>query len=144
MGWKLTGLLLFSRSVVSDSLWPHGLPHAGLHCPHYLPEFAQTHVYFSQWCHPTISSSVAAFSSCLQSFPASGTFPESQLFPFGGQSTGASTSSAPVLLMGIQGWFPEIRQCGRWCRSQQWYRESQRQTRLFKIWHMAYHFLDPG
>ena len=66
---------------------------------HYLPEFAQTHV--SWWCHPTISSSVVPFSSCLQSFPASGSFPMSQFFASGGQSIGAS-ASASVLTMNIQ------------------------------------------
>ena len=70
---------------------------------HYLLEFAQTHVHW--WCHPSISSSVARLSSCPQSFPASGSFPVSQLFTSGGQSTGASVS-ASVFLMSIQGWFP--------------------------------------
>ena len=59
----------------------------------------------SRWCHPTISSSVVSFSSCLQSFPTSGSFPMSRLFESGGQSTGAS-ASASVLLMNIHGWFP--------------------------------------
>ena len=71
---------------------------------HYLLEFAQTHV-LNQWRHPTISSSVTPFSSCLQSFPASGSFPMSLLFASGGQIIGASVS-ASVLPMNIQGWFP--------------------------------------
>ena len=71
---------------------------------HYLLEFAQT-LPLSQWCRPTISSSVIPFSSCLQSFPESGSFPVSRLFAPGGQSTGAS-ASASVLPMNIQGWFP--------------------------------------
>ena len=73
--------------------------------PYYLPEFAQTHVHWvgGQWCHPTISSSVIPFSSRLQSFPASGSFQMSWLFPSAGQSLGASASA---LLMNIQGWFP--------------------------------------
>ena len=72
---------------------------------HYqLPELTQTHV-LRVWCHPTMSSSVIPFSSCLQSFPASGSFPMSQLFTSGGQSIGISTS-ASVLPMNIQGWFP--------------------------------------
>ena len=78
-----------------DSLWPHGLQH-GVYsnpCP------------LSQWCHPAISSSVVPFSSCLQSFPASGSFPVSQLFTSGGQRIGAS-ASASVLPMNIWGWFP--------------------------------------
>ena len=73
---------------------------------HQLPELAETHVHQrSQWCHPTISSSIIPFFSCLQSFPASGSFPMSQFFPSGGQNTGAS-ASASVLPMNIQDWFP--------------------------------------
>ena len=70
---------------------------------HQLPELAQTHVH-CQWCHPTISSSVIPFSSCLQSFPVSGSFPMSQFFTSGGQNIGVSASSL-VLPMNIQGWF---------------------------------------
>ena len=70
-----------------------------------LPKFAQTHVHCSRWCHPTISSSVIPFSSCPQSFPASGSFPVSQLFASGGQSIAVSASTS-VLPMNIQGWFP--------------------------------------
>ena len=91
-GWNFTGnewvtwkqeyslLLLFTRSVVSNSLWPHGLQHARLPCP--LPSFrvCSNSCPVSQWCHPTIFSSVVPFSSCLQSFPASGSFLMSQLF----------------------------------------------------------------
>ena len=73
-----------------------------LHC---LLEFGQTHVHWRQWCHPTISSSVIPFSSCPQSFPASRSFPMSQLLKSGGQSIGAS-ASASVLPGNIQGWFP--------------------------------------
>ena len=72
---------------------------------HYLLEFTQTQCPLSQWCHPTISSSVAPFSSSSQSFPASGSFPMSQLFASGGQSIGAS-ASASLLPRHIQGWFP--------------------------------------
>ena len=72
---------------------------------HHLPELAQTHVYWSQWCHPTISSSIAPFSSCPQSFPASGSFLMSQFFEPGCESIVASTS-ASGLPMHIQGWFP--------------------------------------
>ena len=72
---------------------------------HYLPEFAQTHVHWSRWCHLTISSSVALFSSHSQSFPASGSFLMSHLFTSCGQSTGASVSTS-VSPMNIQGWFP--------------------------------------
>jgi len=72
---------------------------------HYLAKFAQTQCPLSRWCHPTISSSVLPFSSCLQSFPASGSFPMNQLFASGGQSIGAS-ASASVFLMNIKSWSP--------------------------------------
>ena len=66
--------LLFNRSVMSDSLWPHGLQHARLPCPSPTPGACTNSCSLSQWCHPTIWSSVVPFSSCLQSFPASGSF----------------------------------------------------------------------
>ena len=92
------------RSVVSDSLWPHGLQHARLPCPSPTPRACSNLCPSSRWCHPTISSSVVTF-SCLQSFPASGSFPMSQFFALGVQGIGAS-ASASVLPMHIQGWFP--------------------------------------
>ena len=95
--------LLFSHSVMSDSLQLHELQHTRLLCRLLSSEFCPNSRPLSQWCHPTISSSVTLFSSCLQSFPASGSFPMSQLFASGGQSTGASAS---VLPMNIQNWFP--------------------------------------
>ena len=95
----------FSHSVVSDSLWSHGLQHARPPCPSLTPGVYSNSRLLSQWCHPTISSSVTPFSSCLQSFPASGSFPMSQVFASGGQSIGAS-ASASVLPMTIQDWFP--------------------------------------
>ena len=98
-------LLLFSRSVVSDSLWPHGLQHARLPCPSPSPGACSNSYPLSQWCHPNISSSVVPFSSCLQSFQASGSFQMSQLFASDGQSIGAS-ASASVFPMNIQDWFP--------------------------------------
>ena len=98
-------LLLFSHSVVSDSLLPHGLQHARFPCPSPSPRACSNSCPLSQWCHPTVSSSVIPFSSCLQSFPASGSFPMSQLFTSGGHSIEAS-ASALVLPMKIQGWFP--------------------------------------
>ena len=98
-------LLFFSHSVVLDSLWPHGLQHARLSYPSPTPGACSNSCPSSRWCHPTISSSVLPFSSCLQSFPASGSFQMSQLFASGGQSTGAS-ASASVLLMNIQNWSP--------------------------------------
>ena len=94
----------FSCSVVFDSLWPHRLQHARLPCPSPTPGACSGLCPSSRWCHPTISSS-AVFSSCLQSFPASGTFPVSQFFASGGQNIGAS-ASASVFQMNIQDWFP--------------------------------------
>ena len=102
----LPGLLVhqFSHSVVSDSLRPHGLQHTRLPCPSPTPEACSNSDPLSRWCHPTISSSVGPFFSCLQSFPASGSFPSSQFFASGGQSIGVS-ASASVLPM-KQDWFP--------------------------------------
>ena len=94
-------LLLLSRSVVSYSLWPHGLQHASLPCPSLTPRVCSNSCPLSQWCHPTILSSVVPFSSCLQSFPTSGSFPMSRLFASGGRSIGASASSS-VFPMSIQ------------------------------------------
>ena len=88
-----------------DSLWPHGLQHTRLPCPSPLPRVCSNSSPLSLWCHLTISSSVIPFSSCLQSFPASGSFPMSWLFATGSQSVGASTS-ASVLPMNIEDWFP--------------------------------------
>ena len=87
-----------------DSLWPHGLQHARLPCPSPTPAVCSNSCPSSQWCHPTISSSVIPF-SCLQSLPASGSFQMSQFFASGGQSIGVSTS-ASVLPMNIQDLFP--------------------------------------
>ena len=95
----------FSRSVVSDSLRPHDPQHARLPCPSPSPGVHPNSCLLSQWCHPTTSSSVVPFSSCPQSFPASGSFPMSQFFTSGGQSIGVSTS-ASVLPMNIQDWSP--------------------------------------
>ena len=93
----------FSRSVMSDSLRSHGLQHARLPCPPPISGVYPNSCPLSWGCHPTISSSVIPFSSCLQSFPASRSFPKSWLFASGGQNVGASAS---VLPMNIQGWFP--------------------------------------
>ena len=95
----------FSRSVVSNSLRPCGLQHTRPPYPSPTPEVYSNSCPLSQWCHPTISSSVIPFSSCLQSFPASGSFPMSQFFASGGQSIGVS-ASVSVLPMNIQDWFP--------------------------------------
>ena len=104
--WGHIGLfLLFICSVVSDSLWPHRLQHARLPCPSPTPRACSNSCPLSQWCHPFISSSAIPFSSCLPSFPSSGSFPMSQLFKWGGQRIGAS-ASASVLPVNIQVWFP--------------------------------------
>ena len=83
----------FSHSVVSDSLTPHGLQHDRPPCPSLTPEVYPNPCASSWWCHPAISSSVVPFSSCPQSFLASGSFPMSQLFAWGGQSIGVSVSA---------------------------------------------------
>ena len=85
----------FSRLVVSDSLRPHELQHARPPCPSPSPRVHSNSCPSSGWCHPAISSSVIPFSSCLQSLPASESFPMSQLFAWGGQSTGFSFSIIP-------------------------------------------------
>ena len=85
--------------------WPHGLHHARLPCPSASPRACSNSCSLSRWCHPNISSSVVPFSSCPQSSPASRSFPMSQLFASGGQSTGAS-ASASVLPMNTQDWSP--------------------------------------
>ena len=90
---------------MSNSLWPHGLQHTRLPCPSPTPRACSNSCPLSWWCHPTISSSVVSSFSCLQSFPASGSFPMSQFFTSGGQSIGAS-ALASVLPMNIQDWFP--------------------------------------
>ena len=95
----------FSHSVMSNSLWAHGLQHARPPCPSWTPGVYSNSCPLSRWCHPTISSSVIPFSSCLQSFPAPGSFPKSQFFISGGQSIGVS-ASASVLPMNVQDWFP--------------------------------------
>ena len=89
-------LLLFSCPVVSGSLQPHGLQHARPPCPSPTPEVHSNACPWSRWWHPTISSSVVPFSSCLQFFPASGSFPMSQLFTSGGERIGASASVLPM------------------------------------------------
>ena len=95
----------FSRSVMSNSLGPHGLQHARLSCPSPTPGVYPNSCPLSWWCHPTISSSVIPFSSCPQSFPASGSFPMSHLFTSVGQSIVVSASTW-ILSMNTQDWFP--------------------------------------
>ena len=101
-------ILYYKLSVIvvqslCSTLWPHGLQHARLCCPSLSPRVCSNSCPLSLRCHPVISSSVTPFSSCPQSFPASESFPVSQLFTSGGQSIGAS---ATVLPLNIQGWFP--------------------------------------
>ena len=101
----LRQLLLFSCSIMSNSLQPHGLQNSRPPCPSPSPGPCSNSCPLSWWCHSTILSSVVAFSSCLQSFPASGSFPKSWLFASGVQSIKASVL-ASVLPVNSQGWFP--------------------------------------
>ena len=114
LGWRVIGGKLylslfssvqFSCSVMSDSLRPHESQHTRPPCLSPTPGVHSNSCPWSRWCHPAISSSVVPFSSCPQSLPASGSFPMSQLFAWGGQGIGAS-ASASVLPMNIQDWFP--------------------------------------
>ena len=95
----------FRHSFMSHSLQPHGLKHARLPCPSPIPRACSNSHPSSRWCCLTISSSIIPFFSCLQSFPASGSFPMSRFLTSGGQSIGVS-ASASVLPMSIQDWFP--------------------------------------
>ena len=104
-GKSTKGLVLNSCSVVTDSLWPHGLQQDRLPCPSPTPGACSSSCPSSRWSRQTILSSVVSLSSCLQSFPASESFPMSQFFTSGGQSSGVS-ASASVLPMNIQDWFP--------------------------------------
>ena len=98
-------VVVFSHSVMSDFLQPHGLQHASLPCPSPIPRVCANSCPLSWWCHPTISSSVVPFSSYVQSVPASWSFLMSWFFTWGGQSIWVSASSS-VLPMNIQDWFP--------------------------------------
>ena len=95
----------FSRSIMSNSLQPHELEHTRPPCPSPTPGAHANPCPLSRWCHPTISSSVVPFSPCSQSFPASVSFPMSQLFASGGQSIAVSASTS-ILPMNTQDWFP--------------------------------------
>ena len=101
----LTRSVQFSRSVVSNSLWPHELQHTRPPCPSPTPGVQPNACPLSRWCHPSISPSVVPFSSCFQSFPTSGSFQMSQLFTSGGQSIGVSASTS-ILPMNTQDWSP--------------------------------------
>ena len=96
--------LLFSRQVMSDSLWPHGLPHTRLPCPSVSPRVCPSSCPLNRWCLPSISFFVALFSFCLQSYSASGSSPMSQPFASGGQNI-RSSASASILPKSIWGWF---------------------------------------
>ena len=98
-------IVQFSYSVTSDSLRPHGTQHTRPPCPSPTPRVYSNSCPMSQWCHPTISSSIIPFSFCLQSSPASGSFPMSQFFASRGQNIGAS-ASASVFPINIQDWLP--------------------------------------
>ena len=102
---KIFSSVQFSRSVMSDSLRPRESQHARPPCPSSSPRVHSDSRPLSPWCHPAILSSVIPFSSCLQSFPAPGSFQMSQLFTSGGQSIRVSTSTS-VLPMNTQDWFP--------------------------------------
>ena len=102
--WYILYLICCSVAQSSPTLPPHGLQQARLPCPSPTPRACSDSCPLSRWCHPTISSSVVPF-SCLQFFPASGSFPVSWLFKSSGQNTGAS-ASASVLTVNIQDWFP--------------------------------------
>ena len=124
----------FSRSVVSDSLRPHGMQHTRLPYPSPTPGPYSSLCPLSQWCHPTISFSVIPFSSRLRSFPASGSFQMSQFFEWGGQSIGVS-ASASVLPMNIQDWFPIL--CESFvCDTN--YRNSSLKSFYFSLWCVLY------
>ena len=103
--WGHQSVSQFSCSVVSDSLWPHELQHARPPCPSPTPRVHSDSRPLSWWCHPAISSSVVPFFSCPESLPASDSFSMSQLFAWGGQSTGVS-ALASVLPKNTQDWSP--------------------------------------
>ena len=126
-------------SVMPDSLWPHGVQHTRLPCPLPSPRACSNSHPLSQWCHPTISSSVAPFSYYHQSFPALGSFPVSQLFASDGQSFGASASSitfkkVSLIIRRRQSWSPDLT-----CHPAQWVASD---FSLFAQWDLDYtHFL---
>ena len=102
---NIFSILLFSHQVVTDSVWHHELQHSRLPCPSLSPWVCSKWCELRQWCHPSMLFSVSPFSSCPQSFPASESFPMSQLFTSYGQSI-ATLASSSVLPMNIQDWFP--------------------------------------
>ena len=112
---------------MSDSLWPHEWQHARPPCPSPTPGVCPNPCPLSQWCHPTISSSVVPFFSCPQSFPASGSFPMSQLFTSSGQCIGVSASTS-VLPMNTQDWSPT--ECKSWTIK----KAEHRRINAFELW----------
>ena len=139
---------------MSNSLRPHGLQHARLPCPPLSPAVCSNSCPLSWWSYFTISSSATLFSSCLQHFPASGSFPKNQFFASHGQSTGAS-ASASVFPMNIKGWFPlgltdlislQSKELSRvFCSTTIWkskaiYQNKQRQARERERWHYLHHY----
>ena len=127
ISFRLSSSVQFSCSVMSDSLWPHGLQHARLSCLSPTPKTYSNSCPLSRWCHAATSSSVVPFSSCLQSFPASGSFPMSQFFASGGQSIGIS-ASASVLPMNIHNI--------HWSHHLQWF-WSPNQLGCPVVWHVT-------
>ena len=130
-------LLLFSCSIVSNSLWPHGLQHARPPCPSPTPGAYSNSCPSSQWCHPTISSSVVPFSSHLQSFPATGSFLVNQFFTSGGQSIGVSASSQYSGLISFTiDWFHLLAVQGTLkslCQHQSWKASILQHSAFFKV-----------
>ena len=96
---KMHLLLLFSHLIMTSSLWPHGLQYSSILCSPVSPRTCSNSCPSNQWCHPTVSSSVVSFSSCLQSFPSSGSFPMSQFFTSGGQSIGSFSFVIKFLIL---------------------------------------------
>ena len=117
MLWVQFSSVQFNCSVVSDSLWPHELQHARPPCPSPTPGVHSNSRPSSRWCHPVNSSSVFPFSSCPQSLPASESFPMSQLFTWGGQSTGVSAlaSFLPKNTQDRSLGYKSIKLCLCWC-----------------------------
>ena len=125
----------FSCSVMSDSLWPHESQHARPLCPSPTPRVHSDSRPLSQWCHPAISSSFVPFSSCPQSLPASESFPMSQLFAWGGQSTGVSAAKQGRRVDVSRGWLTHkaldsLCLMYTWSRLEKWVGSSKERSRL--------------
>ena len=135
---QIFSLVQFSHSVVSDSMKPHGLQHTRLHSPSPTSGACLNSCPLSQWSHPTILSSVIPFSSCLQSFPASGSLPMSQFFPSGGQSVGfiiSSSNEHPGLISFRMDWL-DLLAVQRTLKSLLQHHSS---TKLPNYWHRTVH-----